>query len=132
MIHEHETLQLLLEAYPECRDELVKNADYWIPKSGPVSACALFLHVTSVVQTRFVEGDYVHAEPLFALIERFISEGDERLSTAACTCFIESLQNAASHGNQFEFAHFVGLLGSKSMEHARAWDKFTGVKTEGL
>jgi len=77
--------------------------------------------------------EYDHCVELFELIEQFVSEGDEGVSNAACTCFIENLQNIASHDdNEFEYSHFVSLLGPESRAYAKAWDEFTGIRTDGL
>jgi hypothetical protein len=35
-------------------------------------------------------------------------------------------------GEKLDSELFVDMLGPKSKEHCRAWDKFTGVKTKGL
>jgi hypothetical protein len=131
-ISEYEVLELLLEAYPQSRDHLVSCADDWIPESGPISSHALMMSLTPFVASALREGDYTHAESLFALIEMFITDGSPSVAEAACTCFVESLQNIASHEGDFEYSNFVDLLGPASRDYAKAWDGFTGVATDEL
>ena len=128
MIKENEVLHLIIDSYPRARSELVLSADDWISHNGNINAHALLRCVVRVVVSSFVLGDYENSEKLFELIERFIIEGEVCVANAACTCFVESLQNIASHGGEFENAHFLSLLGEKSKEHATAWNAFNGVK----
>lgn len=45
--------------------------------------------------------------------------------------FLENLVNSSSNG-RFGSKDFTKFLGPKSIEYCKAWDEFTGVKTEGL
>lgn len=136
MIHAHEVLGLIIDTYPKARNYFVSKAEDWVPKhrdSGYISTHRLLSILTDLVVDQFVQTEYDHCVELFELIEQFVSEGDEGVSNAACTCFIENLQNIASHDdNEFEYSHFVSLLGPESRAYAKAWDEFTGIRTDGL
>jgi hypothetical protein len=132
MIKEHEVLPLLIEAYPQAREVLVESAEYWVPESGPITSHSLLSLIVGAVVKYFVAGEYDNSQALFDLIEKFISEGEASVSNAACTCFIESLQNVASHEGKFEYSHFVSLMGPKAIEYAKEWDSFTGVITDEI
>lgn len=68
---------------------------------------------------------------IFETIEMLMTDGDEEVSTAAATGFLESLLHSASAG-RIDAARFVGLLGERSRAYCREWDRFTGVDTPGL
>jgi hypothetical protein len=68
---------------------------------------------------------------LLGAVEELMVDGTDEVREAVATCFLENLQNAASAG-RFPARRFVEFLGPRSAEHCRAWDRFTGVRTEGL
>ncbi len=135
MIKESEVLQLLIDSYPQSRELFVEYADEWIPQpggNGAIPSHAILRILSGFVVRNFIRGDYEGAAELFELIEKFVTDGDSNLANAACTCFIENLQNIASQGGEFEYSHFVPLLGINSKEYAKSWDKFTGINTIGI
>ena len=67
----------------------------------------------------------------FELAEKFMIEGDDSVKNAVATCFLENLINAVAWGD-ISAMSFVNLLGEGSRKYCKAWDEFTGVKTEGL
>jgi hypothetical protein len=67
---------------------------------------------------------------IFSYIEYLLDNGDEDVQNAACTCFLENILNVTPTDIHPE--RFVGYLGPKSRKYCIAWDKFTGVRTEGL
>lgn len=76
-------------------------------------------------------GSGADARAIFETIESLMTDGDEEVSTAAATGFLESILHAASAG-RVDPARFVGLLGERSRAYGREWDRFTGVDTPGL
>jgi hypothetical protein len=64
-------------------------------------------------------------------VEALLTSGDENISTAIATGFLESLLGQAS-GGTLDFSRIAWALGPESKEHCRAWDDFSGLKTEGL
>ena len=131
MINDHEVLHLVIEAYPKSRSCLVAEVEDWLPEKGPIIPHGVLNSISHLVKDKFLVGEYDHAEELFDLIERFIDEGSQSVAEAACTCFIENLQNICG-SDGFEPSHFASLLGPKSKEYAKAWDEFTGAKTKGI
>jgi hypothetical protein len=65
------------------------------------------------------------------MIEHLMLQGDDAVKDAVATCFLENLINRTSAGD-IPAANFVHLLGPESVAYCKAWDEFTGVKTEGL
>lgn len=58
-------------------------------------------------------------------------EGNDKVRDAVATCFLENLINAVAWG-RIPSSSFIHLLGEESKKYYKAWDEFTGVKTEGL
>lgn len=67
---------------------------------------------------------------IFNYIEFLLVNGDEDVQNIASTCFLENILNVTP--TQIDPKHYVGYLGVESRKFCRAWDEFTGVKTEGL
>lgn len=131
MIQEFDVLHLLIEAYPKSREVFVSTVEDWFPAQGPISPCILLGILSHFVKSQFLLGEYDDAKALFSLIEKFVVDGVEPVRNAACTCFIENLQNYCEIDG-FDGSYFIPLLGEKSKEYARGWDGFTGVRTSGL
>ncbi len=71
-------------------------------------------------------------EEIFSLVEFFLNEGEFSVKAAAATCFLENLINYTSAGTLASGKLIPYLIGKKSIEYCKAWDEFTGVKTQGL
>ena len=67
---------------------------------------------------------------IFDLVEFLLNQGDESVKDAMATCFLEYLMS--KDPDEFKFSTFVRYLGEHSINYCRAWDEFTGVRTEGL
>lgn len=67
---------------------------------------------------------------IFNYMEYLLINGDEDVQTVVATCFLESILNVTP--TKIDPKRFVDYLGIESRKHCRAWDEFTGVKTEGL
>jgi hypothetical protein len=74
--------------------------------------------------------DEVEIKKIFDFIEFLLCNGDDYVQTAITTGFLEYLMN--KDPDEIKFSKFVQYLGKNSIEYCRAWDKFTGLKTEGL
>jgi hypothetical protein len=126
-VESKDLLAFIVPLYPGLREELVFSADYWLMETGETSSCSVFSTACELVIRRVSAGDFDHLEQLFNGVERCLADGSEDVSTAASTCFLESLINQSEIGPLT--AYFMGPL---SKQHCRAWDKFTGVTTHGL
>ncbi|MEX0322362.1 MAG: hypothetical protein AB3N63_09405 [Puniceicoccaceae bacterium] len=131
MIETHQVLPLVLQEYPKSRKYFISQVEDWLPEEGEISPHRILSITSKIIKEEFLKGNYDDSEKLFELIEKFIREGCETVSNAACTNFIENLQNYIG-SNGFESSHFISLLGPESRKYAKAWDKFTGVDTEGI
>jgi hypothetical protein len=64
-------------------------------------------------------------------VEVLLTTGDDNVKDAIATGFLESLLSQASKGTM-NLRSVKGMLGPESRKYCRAWDEFTGVKTDGL
>lgn len=69
-------------------------------------------------------------EKIFCLVEYLITSGDDDVQTALTTSFLEYLMS--KDPDEIQFKTFAKYLGENSISYCRAWDKFTGVRTEGI
>lgn len=76
------------------------------------------------------EGSSSNLNDIFNVVEDFIVNGDEEVGDAITTCFLENLINVT--GTRISADSYINLLGEKSKEYCKAWDIFTGIKTNGL
>jgi hypothetical protein len=67
---------------------------------------------------------------IFDLVEFLLNNGDQSVQNGAATVFLEHLMN--QDPDEFKFSSICKYLGAHSIDYCRAWDKFCGVKTEGL
>jgi hypothetical protein len=70
-------------------------------------------------------------ETVGKFVELLLTTADEDTQTAVATGYLESLLAQASSG-AIDFRSIAGTLGPESSKYCRAWDTFTGVKTDGL
>jgi hypothetical protein len=84
-------------------------------------------HVVDLIKTDHTD----ELKVIFDLVEDLIVSGDAQVRDAITTCFLENLLNAVSPTG-IPASAFVAFLGPNAREFCRAWDKFTGVQTEGL
>jgi hypothetical protein len=88
-----------------------------------------FSHYTSKLLMRNKSQDQNELKEIFNYIEYLLQFGDDEVKNAAATCFLETISNQVP---DIKPSNFVPLLGKESKEYLKAWDEFTGVKTEGL
>jgi hypothetical protein len=67
---------------------------------------------------------------IFSFVEFLLYNGDESVKNAITTSFLEYL--LSKDPKEIKFSNFSKYLGETTIDYCRAWDKFTGVKTEGL
>jgi hypothetical protein len=128
MITEAESLRLILEVAPgfepHWRDHRASWADETLPYGLDVAAFARY------VIDRIQCGGLGKVAEIFALAERLLLEGEETVRDAIATEFLENLMNRVP--DDLSPTSFVPHLGPASRAYCRAWDEFTGHKTEGL
>lgn len=129
MICSKDCMQLILSKVPEFEPAWREHLDFWgQDEAGLSNDLAEF---SSFLVENISSIAFDKKEEIFAFVETCVIEGDEALKDAIATCFLENLLNAAS-GQKIAANSFVGFLGKESKAFCKAWDKFTGVKTEGL
>ncbi len=67
---------------------------------------------------------------IFNLIELLLVNGDEFVQSAIATGLLEYL--LSKDPDEIKLSKFVKYWGENTFEYCKAWDRFTGVKTEGL
>jgi hypothetical protein len=75
-------------------------------------------------------GDEIEMKKIFDFVEFLLCQGDDSVQNAMTTSFLEYLMS--KDPDEIQFSKFVKFLGEQSIGYCRAWDKFTGVRTEGL
>jgi hypothetical protein len=122
-------MKTILERVPAFRVQWQTHLDYWNGEdAGLCNDISQFSHyVTELV----VNDQLENLSEIFNLIEQLTVDGDAEVKNAIATCFLENLLNVASTG-RVDARKFVNLLGPKSRAYCKAWDEFTGVRTEGL
>jgi len=63
-------------------------------------------------------------------VEFLLCEGDQSVQNGVATVFLEDLMN--KDPAEFKFKTICQYLGKNSLDYCRAWDKFCGIRTEGL
>ncbi len=74
--------------------------------------------------------DEIEIKKIFDFVEFLLCNGDDSVQTAMTTSFLEYLMS--KDPDELKFSKFAKYLGENAIGYCRAWDKFTGVRTEGL
>jgi len=134
MVFEHDCAEIMLKEFPEfvASSEWYSYLDFWKDSDNKPGLCSKFSEF-SLFTMRLLNEDPSQniLIKIFKFIERMLEEGDQIVGDCAATCFLENLINHASHGS-VQASSFIPLLGLKSREYCKAWDKFTGVQTPRL
>lgn len=123
MIQMEEMRQLLCRTYPGLRDRVAMTADEWIGDDGEFIASTWMSQLCTLVQDRFLEGDYEQSAALFLLVEQLLNEGDDSVKAAIATGFIEGLL----HQQELAPELWQPLLGSSAQAHCAAMNAFYGI-----
>jgi hypothetical protein len=123
------SIRSLAELTAPTRDALDQMERNWSPDSpANIVAAATVARAFGNALTALSTSE-IGAVGKFA--EMVLTTGDETASTAIATGFLESLLAQASRGT-IDFRSIAWMLGPESAKYCRAWDEFTGVKTDGL
>ncbi len=74
--------------------------------------------------------DEVEIKKIFDFVEFLLCNGNESVQNAIATSFLEYLMS--KDPDELNFSKFAKYLGENAIGYCRAWDKFTGIRTEGL
>lgn len=101
----------------------------WEPEPPPNTV--VMSAIGHTIATHAKEMSSSELEAIFREVERQLIEGSESIRSAVATGLLEALLHVESD-KQFDFKVVVSYLGPRSVEYCREWDRFTGIKTEGL
>jgi hypothetical protein len=91
---------------------------------------SVFSDASHVVAERFIAGDASDVPKIFPYVESVLESGTQEEQDAAATCFLENLMNRTP--TKIEPKLWIPSLGPKSRLFCRAWDEFTGIRTQYL
>lgn len=130
MIQKEMCMKLVLKEFPNFRTLWQEHLDWW---GKDVPGLSNDMSAISDYTINLLKNNQSSHEikNIFNFIEQLIIDGDQSVRDAATTCFLENLINATSW-KRILASSFVHLLGPESKKYCKAWDEFTGVKTEGL
>ncbi len=129
MITEQNCMSWILQNVPGFQGRWDAHLSYWDGEDAGL--CNHIAEFSRYVGDLITENQVEQTKPIFRMIEHLMLHGDVTVKDAVATCFLENLINRTSTGD-IPAANFVHLLGPESRAYCRAWDEFTGVKTEGL
>ena len=119
----------LIQAYPPFYQPIVKEASHWIDEDGAILMTVLFGSLASLIKENVSAGKFDGLPGAFQVIEDIVAGENETMATAAATGFLESL---LSHGKEFDTKLFTEFLRPHAKAFCIEWDRFTGIKTDGL
>lgn len=132
MVFENDCSKLIFEEFPDFvkSKHWQEHLEFW---NGEKQCLGLEMAVFSHFISDSLNKNIYHLDfkKVFNFIEFLLSDGDADVQNAATTQFLENLINRTSSG-VLDPKKFISLLGPRSCEFCKAWDEFTGVKTEGL
>jgi hypothetical protein len=132
MVFTDEATTIILKRFPD-----FANSKYWqecIDTFGDErTMCSVMTFFGEYIEDLIIADKLssVKKKEIFDLAEEFMCQGDSDVQNGVATCFLEDLINCAS-ANRIKYSDFVPFLGKESKEYCKAWDEFTGVKSEGL
>jgi len=133
MVSEIEVINIILDKFPDFEEYWKQEVEeLWGEDNPGVSAdMVVFSHYIKDLIIKNNKADEDVIEQSFILAEYLMKEGTVKVKDAVATCFLENLINAVAW-ERIPASSFIHLLGKESKKYCKAWDEFTGVKTEGL
>ncbi|MFV3409696.1 hypothetical protein ACNH6C_13875 [Bdellovibrio bacteriovorus] len=116
-------IKRLLKTYPAFYGPIVKDAHDWIMEDGEMLLVLLFGAMGSVIRERTIALELDGFEDVFKLMEEFAINGDDTLSAAVLTGFMEAVFN---YGKGYDPKFLACLLGPKSREFLIGWEQMHG------
>jgi len=124
-----EVLNRIEEIDPSLKAAGESLREEWFPNEVPLTILAGYLADAVVVNITTIPA--LNIESLFRTVEEVFARNDEMAKDVIATGFLEALLAAASAG-RFDIRRIVDFLGPHSLSYCRAWDDFTGVRTQGI
>lgn len=130
MISKEGCMQLIFEKFPGFQSYWDIYKQWWgDDESGFHNDISEFSHyIKDLLKEKKCNPEKL--KEIFGFSEYLILNGDDDVKNALCTCFLENILNQTP--SEINPDQFVPYLGQESREYCKAWDEFTGVKTEGL
>ncbi len=122
-----QSLILLKERFPNFIPYWESYTKYWEIYEGITAQMTPFAeYALEVIKTK----DTPQIKHIFDFIELLLINGDQSVQNGVATIFLEYL--LAKDPEEIKFKTFCQYLGEDSLAYCKAWDKFTGIRTEGL
>jgi hypothetical protein len=122
-------LDNLLALCPEFSKTWEDESYLWTRDDGTFTECGVFAAFSHYIADILTNIEAPRLAEVFEYVERCM-HGNEQVSTAAATCFLENLMNRTPE--EIDPQRFVPLLGPDSKDYCQAWDEFRGLQTAGL
>ncbi len=84
-------LEQLSAIFPDFAIQWAQDDNLFMKQDGMFTFCGLFLEFTQYMRESFSKASKHQLLALFSLIERCVSDSNDDLDTAACTCFLENI-----------------------------------------
>lgn len=129
-ISKENCIEVILERFPAFQTTWDKFLKEW--EGEEYMKITVFHELADYLIERIQQGTIKEPElaTYFNFIEFALINGDEDAKAGASTFFLEAMLHATP--GKVSALTFVHLLGERSRDFCKAWDEFTGVKTEGL
>ncbi len=121
-----ECTKLLKEKFP-------KFIPYWeaeVSLYGDEGIIVLFGPFSRYAIETIKANNAVEIKNIFDLVELLLCIGDESVQNGAATVFLEYIMS--KDPDEIKFKTICQYLGKESIAYCKAWDKFCGMRTEGL
>jgi hypothetical protein len=126
-ITEEQCLSLLKEKFPNFIPYLEADIAYWGIEEGMTAQMMPFIqYAVDVIKSN----NDIEIKKILDFAEFLLCNGDDTVQNGIATSFLEGLLNRDPE--EIRFRNFCQYLGENSIDYCRAWDKFCGVRTEGL
>lgn len=126
-INEKQCIRLLKEKFPKFLSYWQSYIDHWGNEQG---ICIQMLPFSDFAIDVIKSKNDSEIKKIFDFVEFLLCQGNEAVQNAIATSFLEYL--LSKDPEEIKFKEFSKYLGKNTIDYCKAWDKFTGVKTEGL
>lgn len=115
----------VLKKAPDFKHMWLEHLEWWgEEEAGLSNDMAAFARYTMSLLEQSDEHNQELCE-IFSLIEKFLTQGDERLKDATATSFLENIYNNIVEVES-SASIFINFLGPKSHQFVEGWARFSG------